>query len=417
MLGHWSAEAQAAAAMANAWLFGTLLVATGVLGGLQPVISAAHGAGDEEECGRALWRGLLIGAALTVVVLAAWAMTPAVLSSLGQAQDLVGPASRYALIQLPSVPFVALALVLQQDLQARTLVLPAMWTALATNVLNLGFNWTLIFGKLGAPALGLVGAAWATTLTRILGVGFLVALLVWKPELRRTWRRFGPAVLDGAALRAILALGVPIALRSVAVVWAIHGSTLIVGRLRPEALAPQAILLNAVSVGVLLAVGFGGAAAIRAGIERGAGRADRAPAIARAALLLGVGLTAPFALGSWLAPHTWIGVYTGTASAAKVVAQVWPWALAYLLANAVQAVLAGVLRGLGHTLLPALATAAGLWLVAIPLSATWLAAPGAGLADFWRGFALGPLLGSLGMAAMLWQLSRSAQRSAASSQA
>ena len=126
MLGRVSAAAQAAAALANAWLFGTLLVGSGMLAALQPVISRAHGAGDGDECGLLLQRGLVLAGALSVVLMACWASTEPAPLALEQDPALAAEAAAYAWVQLPSLPFVMVALALSQYLNAREMLGPAM---------------------------------------------------------------------------------------------------------------------------------------------------------------------------------------------------------------------------------------------------------------------------------------------------
>ena len=73
MVGRVSVEAMAAAALANVWIFGTLMFMGGVLFGLDPIIAQAHGARDGERAGRALQTG--IGMALLLSVVLAWSWT------------------------------------------------------------------------------------------------------------------------------------------------------------------------------------------------------------------------------------------------------------------------------------------------------------------------------------------------------
>src|SRR5215831_10416736 len=148
MVGHLSPAALAAGALGNLYFFIAGIFGQGTLMALDPVISQAVGARDEEAISRALQRGLLLSLALT------------------QPPEVVPNAASYVHIAIPGVfPFYAF-IVFRQSLQAMHRVAPVLWTVLLANLLNAGLNWVFIYGHLGSPALGVAGSSIATSVSR-----------------------------------------------------------------------------------------------------------------------------------------------------------------------------------------------------------------------------------------------------------
>ena len=58
-------------------------------------------------------------------------------------------------------------------LQALGVVTPVMMALVSANLVNVLANWLLVFGNLGAPRLGVDGAAWATCVARVYMALFL----------------------------------------------------------------------------------------------------------------------------------------------------------------------------------------------------------------------------------------------------
>src|SRR5215211_7435121 len=157
MVGHVSPAALASAALGNLYFFIAGIFGQGTLMALDPVISQAVGANDEEAIARALQRGILLALALTVFSCATLIPARAVLTMLGQPAEVIPDAATYVRIAIPGVfPFYAFV-VFRQSLQAMHRVAPVLWTVLAANALNAGLNWVFIYGNLGSPVLGVGG--------------------------------------------------------------------------------------------------------------------------------------------------------------------------------------------------------------------------------------------------------------------
>jgi MATE family multidrug resistance protein len=217
MVGRVSAEAIGAVAIGSSLFFAIAMVGGGVLLGLDHVVSHAWGGGRIAEGGRALVQGLYLAAALSVLLLVLLRLAAdELLPRIGIEPTVLALAMPYLRVLAPSIVPLLFFMALRRYLQAIGHVRPIMIAALTANVVNLAANWMLIFGHLGAPALGVIGSAWATTIARFYMFVFIVGV-AWLHA-----RRESPEVLavslrpDFEILRRIVRLGVPAASQTAA---------------------------------------------------------------------------------------------------------------------------------------------------------------------------------------------------------
>jgi MATE family multidrug resistance protein len=389
MTGNYSKDALAAAGIASVWIHGTTLFAMGIVFGIDPIVTQAHGAGDGPRAGRALQRGLVVALASSVVLALLWTFTEAVLLLAKQDPAAARAAQEYTRVQIPSIPFFMAFVALRQYLQGREILSPILIVIFVANAFNALFNWGLIFGRAGLPELGLVGAGWATSLTRVV----MCIGLVWMIRARRlhagAWEPWSRAAWSREGLGQVLRYGVPIGLQLGLEVWAFGASTLMAGSLGTTSAAAHVIVLNLASITFMLPMGVSFAAVTRVGNLIGAGRPDRARtaswvAFGLGALVMGsAGLV--FLLGRDVLPSFW----TDDASVVAAAATILPIAAAFQVFDGVQVVGSGILRGMGDTRPAALFNLIGYWVLALPLG-WWMAfRAGLALSGVWWGLAIG----------------------------
>lgn len=397
MVGRVSVEALASAAMANTLIWGSLLVGQGLLYGIDPLVTQAHGAGRGERAALAFQRGLVLALAISLPLAGLWAWAEPFLLLTGQLPSLTGEAHRYTAVQIPSIPCFLAFVVLRQYLQGREIVRPAMWVAIVANVFNAFFNYVLIFGKLGFPELGLLGAGIATTLTRIFMLGALVGCVVAFALHRGAWRPWSREAFDPVELRRIFAVGIPMAAQIAAEVWAFSGSTLLAGRLGATALSAHTIALNLAALTFMVPLGISHAAVTRVGNLLGAGAPPRAQqagwvAIATGAAFMGVAAATFVGLREWLP-----AVYTADPEVIALCALVLPIAGAFQIFDGVQVVATGVMRATGRTRPAAWLNFVGYWVISLPLGGYAALYGGWGLSGLWWALCLGLAIVSIGL--------------------
>ena len=366
MVGHVSAQALAAVALGNLYHFTLFIFGLGVLLVLDPVVAQAVGAGDDVGIARGVQRGLLLSIGLTVFI--AFTLLPAdwVFRMLDQPPEVIPLASGYVLRMIPGiVPFLVFA-VLRQTLQAMHRTWTIVLSLVAANAGNILLNWVLIFGHWGAPPMGVIGSAWATTANRWI---LLLALLLldWR-QLRPYLRPFRPESFAAAPLWRMLLLGLPIGTQVFLEFAAFGLIAILMGWLGTIQVAGHQVALNLASLTFMVPLGTGAAAAVLVGNAVGRNDPDGARAAARSALLCGGAFMGGAALLFLLLPGTLAGFYTRDPAVLAIAATLIPIAGLFQVFDGLQAVGAGVLRGLGDTRAPMLINIMGFWLIGLPVS-------------------------------------------------
>ena len=389
MVGRVSVDAIAAASLANVWIFGTVMFANGVIFGIDPVVAQAHGAGQGDRAGLALQRGVVLSLLLSLPLAGLWLGTERFLLLAGQEPHLAAAAGRYAVVQIPGIPFFLSYSALRQYLQGRELVRPALWVILFANVWNAAANWVLIFGNLGAPALGLMGAGIATTLTRVVS---FAGLLLWVRAFalhRGAWMPWSRAALDPRGLAAVVAIGLPVAVQVSLEIWAFSGAAILAGWLGAVPLAAHTIALNMAALAFMVPLGISQGAMTRVGNLIGAVRHQDAQRSAWVALAMGGGVMSFSAAAFLLLRHVLPTIYTSDPPVIALCAAVLPVAAAFQIFDGAQVVGCGVLRGMGRTRPAAVFNLIGYWILGLPAGG-WLAfRADLGLAGIWWGLAFG----------------------------
>ena len=368
-VGHLGPEALAAASLSTA-LFGLMIWSLSALtGAATPLIAAELGRGSHavREVRRsvrmALWLAVLTGLAAMVVC----AFGTPIMRAAGQNPAISARAGGFlAVLAWSMIPMIAANVLRNFVAAAGRPVFATAVTALAILVNALG-NYAFVFGHFGMPALGLPGSALSSVATA-LATFLAYAIAIHADRRLRRFHLFGRWwVPDWARLREIVRLGLPIALTVVAEGGLFGAAAFLMGLIGEAELAGHTVALQLAAFTFQLPLGIGQAATIRVGFHYGAG--DRA-GVTRAgwtAILLGAGVALANAALMVAVPHALIGIYIDSQAPANLAtvafaAQFLKIAAAFQLADGVQAVAAGALRGLQDTRMPMVIALAGYWL-------------------------------------------------------
>ncbi|MFN2383551.1 MAG: MATE family efflux transporter, partial [Gemmatimonadota bacterium] len=366
MVGRLSGEALAAVALGNLYFVLATIFGMGTLLALDPVVAQAVGAGDDVGVARALQRGLLLALLLSVPTMLLLAPGEWILSRLGQPATIVPVAAAYTRATIVGVFPVFVFIVLRHTLQSLSRLAPVVTVILLANLLNVGLNWALIYGRLGLPALGAVGTGWASSISRVfLALGLLA--LAWRP-LRPYLSPLPPTTRRLAPLARMAALGVPIGGQFVLEFGAFGLVAVFMGWIGVAAMGAHQIVISFASLTYMVPSGVAAAAAVRVGQAVGRGSAEDARRAAGAAILCGTGFMVLSAIALLVAPRAIAGIYTSDVAVTAIAMVLIPIAGLFQIFDGAQVVACGILRGLGDTRVPFLIIALGYWLVAIPIS-------------------------------------------------
>ena len=387
MVGRLSATDLAAVGLGNIYFFQIAVFGIGLLMALDPIVSQGVAAGDHEAAARGIQRALLLTLFLTVVTSLLFIPGGWVFAVLRQPADVVPVAGGYALGSiLGMLPFYGF-IVLRQSLQAMGRVAPIVWTITGANLLNAFLNWVLIYGNLGVPQLGAVGSAWGSSLARWCMAAALLALS-WR-WMRTYLGRFRRGALDAAALKRMVRLGVPIGLQHQMEFGAFAIIGVMMGWLGTEAMAGHQVALNLAALTFMVPFGVAAASAVRVGHAVGRGDMGATRRAAGTGLLVAGTFMLVTAVAFLVFPGFWAGLYSHDPAVLAVAAALIPIAGIFQVADGLQTVAAGVLRGAGDTFFAFFFNAVGFWAVGVPVSIYLTFSLDWGPRGLWWGLAVG----------------------------
>ena len=396
MVGHLpnAAEALSASALAqvlyNALVFGV----GGVLLSLDTTVSQAHGAGELEEANRWMWQGLLLTVGLTAVLMALFGGAPFFLRRLHtDAVVIRGSVRTLGALSWGTLPLLVY-FALRRYLQAFNHVRVIAATLVSANLVNVLFDWLLIFGhrfsfgglNFGWEGLGVVGSGLATSMARVYQALFLVGALYllnrrYKYGLGKGWMR-GP---EWARLKRLLVLGAPAGGTILVEIAVFAVSAAAIASLGPVALSGHEIALNCISFTFMVPLGISAAASVRVGQAVGRGDAIGAKAAGWAAIALGgIAMLCSAAVFVGM-PRLVAGSFTRDAAVIAATVPLLVVASVFQLCDGMQVTAIGALRGAGDTASGLITHFCCYWLMGLPLGLWLCFRRGMGARGVWLG--------------------------------
>jgi len=364
----------------------------GLLFGLDTLVSQAFGAGQREDCHRSLVHGIYISLALTPLLMApVWFFDP-LLHTAGIAPNIIAVAVPYSKAMAWGTLPLLLYFAVRRCMQGMNLVHPIAFALVTANIINAVGNWILIYGKLGAPAMGAVGSGWSTAWARIYLACVLVGYLLWYDRKHRTDLLRTPIQPDLMRIRRLIVLGLPAATQITLEIGVFALVTTLIGRLGAVSLASHQIALNVVSLTYMVPLGISSAAAVRVG--QAIGRRDSSGAIAAggSAIFFGAAFMTLAGVALVVFPRSIARIYTPDAAVIRTTVLLLAAGAAFQLFDGIQTVATGALRGAGDTRTPMYCHFTAYWIIGLPLGAWLCFRRGLGAFGLWAGLSLALIL-------------------------
>jgi MATE family multidrug resistance protein len=371
MVGHVSPAAMGAASVGGVLFYTVAIFGTGMLLGLDTLVSQSFGAGDVVDCHRSLLNSVYLcvpaGLALMGVV---W-LFPGFLRSFGIDPAVLHDAVPFINALGWSVFPLLLYFALRRYLQGMNLVNPVVFALISANLANLAGDWILVFGHFGARAMGAEGAAWSTCISRIYMSAVLLGYILYHERRFRTGWLETPLKPDLRRIRKLIGLGLPAATQLSVEVAVFAAATTLIARLGADVLAAHQVAMNAASFTYMVPLGIGAAAAVRVGQALGRGDVAAASRSGWTATLMGAGFMSCAGIVFLLAPGAIVRIYTPDPNVLPVGVSLLAVAGVFQLFDGIQTVTTGALRGAGDTRTPMLCHLLGYWGLGFPLG-YWL---------------------------------------------
>jgi multidrug resistance protein, MATE family len=394
MVGHQrdSAVAIGAVSLSSILYYVVAIFGTGLMLGLDTLVSRSYGAGDVEDTHRSLINGVYLSLGLTPILMGlVWVWEP-IVKLLGIPTPLTSQAIPY----LQALNWGTLPLLLyfafRRYLQGVNLVKPVMFSLISANIVNFVGNWALIYGHWGFRAMGTVGSGWSTCWARIYMALVLMGYALYYDVRHKTGLRHVSRRVHLPRVRELLVLGFPAA-SQIGVELGVFGlATMLIGKLGALPLAGHQIALNTISFTYMVPLGISSAAAVRVGQALGRRDSHGASRAGWTALTLGASFMACMALVLSLAPKYIARVYTPDPTVIRAASALLVIAAFFQLFDGLQSVATGALRGAGDTRTPLICHLVYYWAVGLPLGAYLCFSEHWGVRGLWTGLCVALIL-------------------------
>lgn len=373
MMGWYGVEELAAVALGSNYFHLILILGMGFGLAVMPMVASAAAQDDEVQVRRVTRMGLWISIGFSALVIPLFWFSEALFLLAGQTAQVSADAQVYLRIAgwaiLPGV----LLVVLRSHLSALERPNTVLWAWLGGLVLNAFVNWVLIFGNLGAPELGIAGAATASVFTHLLIFAILAVYAARAEGLRhyalfvRFWRP------DWDAMAQVFRLGWPIAVTLLLEAGLFMATMIMMGWIGTLELAAHGIALQIISVTFMVHIGLSSAATVRAGRAWSRNDPSGLRQSAMAALLLS-GLTVAATIVVFVAlAEPLVGLFVDPSDPLRpqiitIGASLLIVACVFQLADAAQVMALGLLRGVQDTGVPMVYAFISYWMIGVPLA-------------------------------------------------
>lgn len=394
----------AALTLANNLFYIPFVFGMGILTCVSVRTSTAKGAGNAADarsvCRNSTYLALIIG---VVFFLITW-LGNGLIEYMKQDPIVASRSRGYFIIICSSLIPAFVSISLKNHVDA----LDRMWTifniTMGSVILNIFLNWILIYGNLGAPALGLEGAGYATLTSRIV---LVIAIFIWfaKDTSLAEWTPHRWFLrLDIPEIKSLMKLGFPAGLQTLTEVAAFVMSGIMVGWISKEALAAQQIAIVCAGIAFMIPLGISIALTIRVGEKVG----QKLTSNIRTTYFAGWTLTLVFSI------LTAAGFLLYGREMAEQFIDDAPLVITYAtsfivvagvfqIVDGQQVASIGMLRGLHDTTIPAIIGFFSYWIIGIPFGYWLTFHTSIGAEGIWWGLALGLTVASILLAIRLWK--------------
>lgn len=390
MIGAVGYKQLAAAALAFSVVNIPFVIGIGITVSVSQMVSLAHGREDKNLISHYFYNGFWLCAAFAVVIASALALSREILFHLGQDAEVAAYASPFMLLLSFSLVPMLLFLALKHFADGLEKTRAAMALSLLALPLNIFFNWLLIYGNLGFPRLELTGAGWATLMTRILIFAILGIVVLVHPKFKEyTQIRGKQWKLRAKTLKELLYIGIPSGLQMGLEVAAFAVSAIIIGMIDAVSLAAHQIAITCAALTFMVSIGLSQGSSIR--VSNALGRGDRRAisAIGKSTLIMSLLYGSFCAVSYILLRFTLPAVFNDDVSVVRLASTLLFFAAVFQISDSLQAISAGLLRGIKDVKIPTVLIGIAYWAIGIPAGCVLAFYFKMNAVGIWLGFIIG----------------------------
>ena len=398
MVGQLGSAALAAVSLGNSFFFVAMSLGIGFSTAITPLVAEADSENNFKKGKSAFKHGLFLCTLLSLLLYAMILLAKPLMKLMDQPEEVV-------VLAMPYLNIIAISLIpliifqgFKQFSDGLSLTKHAMYATLFANILNVGFNYLLIFGKFGFPEMGIVGAGIGTLISRVAMIVLIWYLLKNDPKTKAFVSHVKLFILESTMLKKILNLGLPSAMQMFFEVAIFTAAIWLSGLLGKNAQAANQIALNLSSMTFMIAMGLSVTAMIRVGNQKGLKKYVELQRIAKSIFLMGIIFASIFAtlflIFHDVFPTLYLDLddvnnYLDNQEVVAIASKLLLVAALFQISDSIQVVFLGALRGLQDVKIPTLITFVSYWVIGFPTSYFLGKAEVYGSTGIWIGLLVG----------------------------
>lgn len=389
MIGWYGVDDLAASSFVNGIINLFIFTELGFACGLTPVVGSLFGKNDSRGIGAAVKNGLAVNGAVGITGLVILAIIYAFLDRFGQEPELLPIIRPYFIVVGISTIFALGFNTLKQFSDGICRPVVAMCLLMGGNLLNIFGNWVLIYGKLGFPELGLLGAGLSTLFSRIAMLVVFAAWLMNSKSLKEYYQAFRQSKVSRKGIRRLFSLGYPLALQTGMETSTFTMSAVMAGWLGATTLAAHQVTLTISQICFMLMTGLATAVSVLVSNAYGQNDMKSVRGYASKGYFMILAVSVFFCTAIWLFRFPIVGMFTDSEEVTAIALSLLIVLFTYQFGDGLQLCFCNALRGIQDVKPIMLMAFVSYYLIAIPSAYLLGFKAGFGITGIWMGFPIG----------------------------
>ena len=377
MVGQLGSAELAAVSLGNSFFFVAMSLGIGFSTAITPLVAEADSEDNFKKGKSAFKHGLFLCIGLSILLYGMVLLARPLMYLMEQPEEVV-------VLTMPYLDIIAISLIpliifqgYKQFSDGLSLTKHSMYATIVGNLINVGINYLLIFGKFGFPKMGIIGAGVGTLVSRIAMIAIIWVLLKNDKKATAFVTHIKLFVLESTMLKKIINLGLPSAMQMFFEVAIFTAAIWLSGLLGKNAQAANQIALNLSSMTFMIAMGLSVTAMIRVGNQKGLKNYVELQRIAKSIFLMGIMFASVFAILFLIFhdifPTLYLDLedvnnYLDNQEVVAIASKLLLVAALFQISDSAQVVFLGALRGLQDVKIPTVLTFVSYWMIGFPTS-------------------------------------------------
>jgi len=389
MVGHIGTTELAAASFAINIFHVGMLFGLGITLGITPLVGQSLNSQNPNNIGSWFRNGVMVNFVASILLCAAMSSVVLFMTRMGQRDEVVQMAISYYLIQVSSLIPLMLFFSFKQFFEGIGNTKIAMIITIVANLVNIGLNYILIYGKLGFPSLGLNGAGYATLISRLIMPVIFIVVMLKRPKFRVYLTEAIHSRLEKLKIKRLVSIGMSIGMQMVIEILAFSLGAIMLGWISKEALAGHQVAISMAGMTYMISFGLASGTTIRVSHAFGEHNLKEVKHAVYASLHMVIAFMALMGILFVLLRNHLPLLFTSDPAVIKVAAGLLVVGAFFQVFDGIQVVLLGALRGIADVRIPMFMAFFSYIIVSLPISYLLAFVFNFGYSGVWIGFVFG----------------------------